>query len=188
MRDHTPRHHDAARNELVVDFVLHGDGPASRWAEHATLGQHLGAGGPRGSFVVARDFDRYVLAGDETALPAIGRWLEEMPAGTQAEVLLEIPDARDRQSLTPAAHVDVTWLERDGEAPGKRLERALRSLPAGTGDTLHWIATESRRARAMRRFLADERGLPKEWIRATGNWTRTAANRSSNAGMRVNPP
>lgn len=170
MRDYTPRRHDAACNELVVDFVLHGDGPASHWAEHAASGQYIGAGGPRGSFVVASDFDRHVLAGDETALPAIGRWLEEMPADAQVEVLLEIPDARDRQSLTSAAHVNLSWLERDGAAPGERLENALHNLPTVAGDTFYWIATESRRARAMRLFLADERAVPKECIRATGYW------------------
>lgn len=170
MRDYTPRQHDAARNELVVDFVLHGDGPASNWATQAAPGQHLGAGGPRGSFVVAGDFDRYVLIGDETALPAIGRWLEEMPSSARVEVLLEIPEARDRQSLTSAAHVNFTWLERNGEAPGEPLERALRDLPVATGDTFYWIATESRRARTMRLFLTNERAVPKEWIRATGYW------------------
>jgi NADPH-dependent ferric siderophore reductase len=83
-----------------------------------------------------------------------------------------MPDARDRQSLTSAAHVNLSWIEREGDAPGEgeRLERALRELPATTGDTFYWIATESRRARAMRLFLANERGIPNEWIRATGYW------------------
>jgi NADPH-dependent ferric siderophore reductase len=172
MRDFTPRHHDATRNELIVDFVLHGDGPASRWAEQAMPGQRIGAGGPRGSFVVADDFDRYVLVGDETALPAIGRWLEEMPAGARIEVLLEIPEASDRQPLHSAAHANIHWLDRDGATPGQgdRLEHALGNLPAAAGDTFYWIATESRRARAMRLFLANERGIPTEWIRATGYW------------------
>jgi|SRR6185437_1693757 len=174
MRDYTPRRHDAARNELVIDFVLHGDGPASNWASQAAPGQRIGAGGPRGSFVVADDFDRYVLVGDETALPAIGRWLEEMPIGMQVEVLLEIPDARDRQSLDSVAHVNLVWLERNGEAPGEQLERALRELPASAGDTFYWIATEAHRARAMRLLLSNERGVPKEWIHATGYWSRGA--------------
>ncbi|WP_426702657.1 siderophore-interacting protein [Rhodanobacter sp. Col0626] len=176
MRDYTPRHHDAERNELAIDFVLHGDGPASHWASQAAPGQRIGAGGPRGSFVVAGDFDRYVLVGDETALPAIGRWLEEMPAGVPVDVLLEIPEASDRQQLNSPAHVNFTWLERDGEAPGHgdRLQRALQSLPAMAGDTFYWIATESRRARAMRLFLDNERGIAKECIRATGYWKRDA--------------
>ncbi|GAB3792131.1 siderophore-interacting protein [Dyella agri] len=171
MRDYTPRRHDAARGELVVDFVLHGDGPASEWAAQAAPGQRLGAGGPRGSFVVAGDFDRYVLVGDETALPAIGRWLEEMPADARATALIELPETADRQSLHTRADADIRWLERNGEpaADSHRLEQALRELPTIEGDSFYWIAAESRRARAMRQWL-DQRGVPKDWIKATGYW------------------
>ncbi|KRE89360.1 iron utilization protein [Frateuria sp. Soil773] len=172
MRDYTPRRYDDARGELTVDFVLHGDGPASTWAAQAAPGQRIGAGGPRGSFVVADDFDRYVLVGDETALPAIGRWLEEMPAHARVEVLAEIPEAADRQPLDTRARADVAWLARHG-APAERsdlLEQALRALPGHDGDTFYWIAAESRRARAMRLWLAQERGVPKEWMKATGYW------------------
>ena len=175
MRDYTPRRHDAARGELVVDFVLHGDGPASNWAAQAAPGQRIGAGGPRGSFVVAGDFDRYVLVGDETALPAIGRWLEELPVGTHASVLIELPEAADRQPLHTRADVDIRWLQRDGEpaAHSRRLERALHELPDIAGDSYHWIAAESFRARAMRQWL-EQRGVPKDWIRATGYWKAAA--------------
>lgn len=170
MRDYTPRHYDAARGELTVDFVLHGDGPASLWAAAAKPGDILGAGGPRGSFVVAGDFDHYVLVADETGLPAIGRWLEEMPASVRATVLAEIPEASDRQLLFTEAACEVRWLERDGQdgAASTLLEDALRGL-AVDGDAFYWIAAESRRARNLRIFLA-ERGVPKERVRATGYW------------------
>lgn len=176
MRDYTPRRHDAAANELVVDFVLHGTGPASDWARQAQPGQRIGAGGPRGSFIAAADFDRYVLAGDETALPAIARWLEEMPHGTRVDALIEIPDAADRQPLASRANLALTWLDRGGEPAqsSDRLERALRDLAAAPGDTFYWIAAESRRARAMRQWLGEQRGVPKEWIRATGYWKAEA--------------
>lgn len=172
MRDYTPRRHDPARGELWIDLVLHGDGPAARWGAQARPGQRLGVGGPRGSFMVAGDFDRYVLAGDETALPAIGRWLEEMPAGMRATVLLEIPGAADRQPLASRADVDIAWLARDGADAASEglLERALRDLPPDRGDTFYWIATESRRARGMRQWLEQQRGVPKDWIKATGYW------------------
>ena len=170
MRDYTPRKHDAAHHELVVDFVLHGDGPASRWAENAVPGDRIGVAGPRGSFQVAEDFDHYVLIGDETALPAIGRRLEEMPPETHVVALVEIPEHADRQPLSPQA--EVTWLERNGAdaADSALLETALRALGELPGDTFYWIAAESRRARAMRQYLMDERKVPKEWIRATGYW------------------
>jgi NADPH-dependent ferric siderophore reductase len=172
MRDYTPRDYDPARGELIVDFVLHGDGPASTWAEQAAPGQRIGVAGPRGSFMVAEDFDHYVLVGDETALPAIGRRLEQMRAGAHVVVLAEIPEHDDRQPLGSQADFDVTWLERNGAdaARSDLLESALRALQPLPGDTFYWIATESRRARAMRRYLAEERGVPKEWVRATGYW------------------
>lgn len=172
MRDYTPRQYDTERRELIVDFVLHGDGPASCWAEQAAPGQRIGVAGPRGSFIVASDFDHYLLVGDETALPAMARRLDEMPAGAHVVVLAEIPVRDDRQPLGSQADFDVTWLEREGidAASSTLLESALRELPELPGDTFYWIAAESRRVRAMRRYLADERGVPKEWIRATGYW------------------
>ncbi|WP_168646904.1 siderophore-interacting protein [Dyella sp. SG609] len=170
MRDYTPRHHDTLHGELTVDFVLHGDGPASTWADAAKVGDVIGAGGPRGSFVVADDFDHYVLVADETGLPAIGRWLEEMPASASATVLVEVPDESDRQVLFTDAQCDVRWFERDGvdAAVSTLLEDALRGV-SPKGDAFYWIAAESRRARNMRLMLA-ERGVPKEWVRATGYW------------------
>ena len=183
MRDYTPRRHDASRNELAIDFVLHGDGPASLWAAQAAPGQRIGAGGPRGSFLVASDFDHYVLIGDETALPAIGRWLGEMPATMRVNVLVEIPDADDRQLLPSSAQVNIVWLERNGQPADRSelLEQALRQLPTPSGDTFYWIATESRRARAMRIWLSQERQVPKDWVKAKGYW-KTGADDADDDG------
>jgi NADPH-dependent ferric siderophore reductase len=171
-RDYTPRNYDPQSNELTIDFVIHGDGPASTWAERAKPGEHIAIGGPRGSFVTADDFDHYVLIGDETALPAIGRRLDEAHAGTRMTVLAEIPKKADRQPLESQADFHVTWLERDGVAAteSRLLEQALEELSLPAGDTFYWIAAESRRARSMRQYLADKRGVPKDWIRATGYW------------------
>src|SRR6185437_6780462 len=149
---------------------------AARRRPRIQLGQPGRAGtahrrGRSARFVRGRRRFRPLHAGRRRNRPARDRSLEEMPAGMQVEVLLEIPEARDRQSLDSAAHVNLVWLERNGEAPGERLERALRELPAGADDTFYWIATASHRARAMRLFLSNERGVTKEWLRATGYWT-----------------
>ncbi|MBS7458259.1 siderophore-interacting protein [Coralloluteibacterium stylophorae] len=174
-RDYTPRRHDPAAGTLTVDFVLHGDGPAAAWAERARPGDAIAVGGPRASFVVADDFDAYRILGDETALPAIGRWLEELPPGRRAQVFVEIPGDADRQDLASRGDVAITWLPRDG-APAHaegRLEQALRTAAPIAGDVFHWIACESRRARAMRKAL-EEAGVPGDWIRATGYWKHAA--------------
>lgn len=171
-RDYTPRHHDADAGELVLDFVLHGHGVASTWAANAQVGDALVVAGPRGSHLVADDYDAYVLIGDETALPAIARRLAELPEHAQAEVLIEIPEEGDRQPLPSAAQVRVSWLERNGfdAASSTLLEDALVDFEAPDGDAYYWIALESRRARMMRKFVEGHLQVPKDWIRATGYW------------------
>lgn len=163
-RDYTPRRYDARYNELDIDFVLHGEGPASTWAEQVKVGDAIGVGGPRGSMIVPDDFDHYVLVGDETALPAIGRWLEEMPATTPVTVLVEVASNEERQVLAR----DVHWFIRGRSAPS--LDDMLAALPIPSGDTFWWVATESKRARALRSLLVETRGIDKEWVKATGYW------------------
>ena len=176
MRDFTPRQHDRERQQLVLDFARHDAGPAAAWAAQARVGQTLGVGGPRGSHIVANDFEHYVLVGDETALPAIGRWIEEKRHDAPITALIEIPADADRQPLQLAANAQVTWLPRNGAhaATSNALEHALRSLPTPFGDTFYWIAAESHRVRAMRRQLIEQRGVPGDFIRATGYWQADA--------------
>jgi NADPH-dependent ferric siderophore reductase len=78
-RDFTPRHYDQAARELTVEFALHATGAA--WARQAAPGQVAVIAGPRGSMIIPMDYAWHVLAGDATALPAIRRRLEELPAG-----------------------------------------------------------------------------------------------------------
>ncbi|QDE39954.1 siderophore-interacting protein [Luteibacter pinisoli] len=162
-RDYTPRQFRPESLELDLDFVIHGDGPASTWAESAKVGDKLGVGGPRGSMIVPNDYDHYVLVGDETALPAIGRWLEEMPATTKVTVLAEIASEDEKQTLAR----EVTWFIR-GASPS--LDDAVAALPIPQGDTFWWVATESKRARSLRSLLVEHRGIDKDWVKATGYW------------------
>lgn len=169
-RDYTPRRFDAG--SLNVDFVLHGDGPAASWARAATPGDVIGQGGPRGSRVVSDDFDWYLLAGDETAIPAIGRRLEELPAGTRAIVAIEIGVQRERAALETRAELDLRWLER-GEAPAGStllLDEAIAELDLAGGAGYAWVAAEAETARRLRAHLRVERGLPQEWTRVSGYW------------------
>ena len=173
-RDYTPRRFDSA--SLVVDFVLHGDGPAASWARSAASGDVIGQGGPRGSRVVSDDFDWYLLAGDETAIPAIARRLEELPASATAIVIVEIASARERFGFETEAELDLSWLER-GDAPAgstRLLDDAIADLPLD-GDGYAWVAAEADTARRLRSHLRTERGLPQEFSRVTGYWKLGAA-------------
>lgn len=172
-RDYTPRGWDLEAGELAIDFVLHGDhGVAGPWAARAQPGDTLAVGGPRGSFQVADDYDGYVLLGDETALPAISRWLDVLPDHAEVQVFIEVADEAERQPLAQGDNVRIHWLERNGfaAAGSTLLEDALADFEAPEGDTFYWIATESRRARMMRRFFEEHHGVPRDWIRSTGYW------------------
>lgn len=168
MRDYTPRRYDLNTLELDIDFVLHGDGPAATWAAHAKPGQFLHIGGPRGSMVVPDIFDSYLLIGDETALPAIARRLEELPGNRRALVVVEIENALEEQRLDSAAAVDVIWVHRDD--PAQDLLKTVEGLTIPQGTLYAWVATESTLSRKVRRVLLDTHGLNDEFVKAAGYW------------------
>ncbi|KRG78740.1 iron utilization protein [Stenotrophomonas ginsengisoli] len=176
-RDYTPRHVDSETGELVLDFVLHGAGPATSWALRAQPGDDLVVGGPRGSFALAQDFDGYVLLGDETALPAIARFIEQLPEHAEVQAYIEIPDHGDRLPLDGGDNVRIQWLERGGYPAhsSQLLEDVLTDIEEPEGDVFYWVACESRRARQMRQFIEGHMQVPKDWIRATGYWKANPA-------------
>ena len=176
-RDYTPRWFDRDQRAVAVDFVLHGHGPAASWARAARVGDTLEMGGPRGSTVVPDDFDWYLLVGDESALPAIGRRVEELRAGVPVTTVVAIDDADDRQSLVTTADWRPHWVTRDpsGADDGVALVRVLETIDPGHGDGFVWIAAETSVARAVRRYVVETRRHPAEWVKAAAYWTRGRA-------------
>ena len=176
-RDYTPRRYDASAGTLAVDFVLHGAGPATSWAAHARPGDFLGVGGPRGSFIVPDDFDWYLFAGDETALPAIARRLEELPAGARVIAVIEVADAAEEQQLASRGRLDISWLHRNGAPPGETslLLDAIAELALPPGEGYAWVATEAASAKALRAHLVGARALRKDRMKAAAYWKRGAA-------------
>jgi NADPH-dependent ferric siderophore reductase len=169
MRDYTPRRFDTAARELDIEFALHGDGPAANWAARAQVGQRVTIGGPRGSFIVPTDFDWHLLIGDETALPAVARRLEELPVGTRAIVRMSVADAADRRTLPSSAEVDLKWFDSDSA-----LLAATRALALPAGEGYAWCAGEAAVTAALRRVLVDEKGHDRQAIRAAAYWKRGA--------------
>ena len=174
-RDYTPRRFDNATRELVIEFALHGEGPAAEWAAHAAPGQVLDIGGPKGSMIVPLDYDWHLLVGDETAFPAVARRLEELPAGARAVVILQAADAADRRVFDSPAHVELTWVETDAQ-----LLAAVRALALPAGDGYAWCAGEASCMAALRRELVDVKGHPREAIRAAAYWKRGATGHHEN--------
>ncbi|AUO25364.1 siderophore-interacting protein [Pseudomonas sp. SDT2931_S440] len=166
MRDYTPRRYDLDIGELDIDFVLHGDGPASTWAEQAKVGQHLHIGGPRGSMIVPDIFDSYLLIGDETAIPAIARRLDELPAGRKVLAVIEIANAAEQQPLASAAEVEVIWVVRGQDD----LLETVQNLTLPGGSLYSFVATESKLSRQVRRVLLDTHNVNEAFLKAVGYW------------------
>lgn len=175
-RDYTPRRYDRQAGELDLEFTLHDAGPASAWAKQAQPGQWLGVGGPRGSLIIPTGFDWHWLIGDDTALPAIARRLEELPADTRVVTVIEVADAAARIDLNTRAQLHAVWCYRDCAGPdGGALLRAVQDTDLPGGDGYVWVAAEAGIARAVRQYLVEERGVPKSRIRAASYWRRGTA-------------
>jgi NADPH-dependent ferric siderophore reductase len=170
MRTYTVRAHDEQAGELTIDFVYHGDeGLAGPWARNARPGDVLRFAGPGGAYAPGDEADWHLLAGDESALPAIGAALEAMPAGVPAYALIEIDGPAEEQALSTKADARITWLHRSA---GAALVAAVRELdlPAGAGQA--FVHGEADFVKQLRRHLLDERGIRKDLLSISGYWRR----------------
>ena len=172
IRTYTPRRFDAATRELDVDFVVHGEGPASAWAAQAEVGQTLMIAGPGRNYVIDPRVEWYVLAGDDTAIPAISTILEVLPPTALATVLLEVVDAPEEHAIHSTGKASITWLHR-GEDPsqaGALLEKNIRALELPSGAGRVYVACEAGAMRRIRRHLLAERSLDRDHVVTRGYW------------------
>ena len=170
-RHYTVRRFDPSELRLDIQFVLHGDAPAARWAREARHGDGLIAEGPRGRTVVNGPADWRLFTGDETALPGIAAMIESLPAGERALAIVEVAGPDDEQPIETSAALDVLWLHRGGApvAPSRALVDALADLdlPDGVGQAC--VIGETSTVRAQRQSLL-ARGMEKTQIAAEGYW------------------
>ncbi|MFE0776343.1 siderophore-interacting protein [Streptomyces sp. NPDC058861] len=170
-RTYTVRAWDPERRELTIDFVVHGDeGLAGPWAARAEAGDTVRFLGPGGGYAPDEAADWHLLAGDESALPAIAAALERLPAGARAHTFVEIADAAEEQKLETAAGVDVTWLHRGDRPVGEALVEAVRALEFPAGDVHAFVHGEAGFVKELRRHLRLEREVPRERLSISGYW------------------
>ncbi len=223
IRTYTVREARPELSEIDVDFVLHGvEGPASAWAMNARVGDELivigpyagggatgggGAGAARGARAGGVEWSpglarRVMLAGDETAAPAISSILESLGEEFSGTALIEVPDAGDRFAIAAPGTIEVEWLARGDRPHGEALAEALRSrVPAGpagvhcidleeptdefpvwevpqqpaTGSQYFWLAGEGSTITDLRRFLVRDRGIHRRSVAFMGYWRQGRA-------------
>lgn len=174
-RPYTIRRWDRDRSEMTIDIVVHDGGVAASWAMAAKVGDIVGICNPEGRFWVPKGSTWLLMMTDITGLPAVGRVLEELPAGFKAIVHVEVPADKDRQDIETAADASITWhachgprTERPGYTDLPRIAGEITHLPQGPGYI--YIAGEARAASACRAHFRDVLGFDKHRIDAVGYW------------------
>ncbi|WTW98384.1 SIP domain-containing protein [Streptomycetaceae bacterium NBC_01309] len=174
-RAYTVRRWDPEASELDVDFVRHGVGTGTTWAYRTRPGDRIHLSGPSTSKAFPTGADWLLVAGDDTALPAIGRLLDELPPDARAQVFIEISEDAHRQELRELPGVEVTWLVRPGVTAGtvSLLTETVSSAEWWPGQAFAWLAGEHTAVRDIRRHLVEDRGVPKEDVDFAGYWRRS---------------
>ncbi|QGK71956.1 siderophore-interacting protein [Allosaccharopolyspora coralli] len=171
-RTYTVRAFDLDALRLTVDFVVHAHGgPGTTWATTVRPGERVVTVGPTPAYRPSPDADPLVLAGDETALPAIGAILEELPARTPVRAFVEVADTDEKQSIATDAAVEWAWLPRDGLPAGRStlLTEAIRW--ADLGERAHvWVGAEATVVREIREHCQRVLGLDRDRLYALAYW------------------
>jgi NADPH-dependent ferric siderophore reductase len=169
VRTYTPRRYDPATRTLEIQFLLHGEGPASAWAERAKPGDRIAVAGPGGRFSLDPVADHWWLAADESAIPAAATLLEALPDTATVDVHLEVDGPEDEIDFTAPAKTTITWHYRTPGAYGADLSAAARSAAIPDGARI-WVACEAAAMRDIRRHFLAERNLPPATLVTRGYW------------------
>lgn len=170
VRTYTVRAHRPDANEVDIDFVIHEEGPAGRWAGSARPGQLIILSNAAGH--AALSSHRTLFVGDPSSLPAIMTVLEAQQAGAAARVLLITDHDDDRFTLDPGAAEITRWLTTSGDPLA--LERGVREELDAFAPDYVWCAGEANALKPLRRFLRGEAGFDKLSSHVVGYWRRGA--------------
>ncbi len=170
VRTYTPRRYDPATRTLEIQFLLHGEGPASEWAQRAKPGDKLAVAGPGGRFSLEPVADHWFLFADESAIPAVGTLLDSLPETATVDVHVEVAGPDDEIDLPGPAKTTITWHHRRTESAfGAELADAARAAAIPDGARV-WVACEAAAMRGIRRYLLAERKLPAAAVVTRGYW------------------
>ena len=177
-RTYTVRAVDPETSTITIDFVVHGDeGVAGPWALNARPGDLLALSGPGGDYHPAKSGgSRFLLLGDDSAIPAIGAALEAMTADAAGTAIIEIDTPADQLPLHHPDGVTLHWVHRRpdpdtaADPAGTALVRAVQALPVPT-ETVDVFAHGEREAmKAIRAVLQDTWGLDRRAMSLSAYW------------------
>lgn len=183
LRTYTVRRVDTEKQELAIDFVVHGDeGLAGPWAVAVEPGERVKFFGPGSGYAPRADAPWHLLACDESGLPAVAAALEALPADATAKVFIEVADAADEFPLTAPAGAEIVWVHRGGPAGEVGDDRAGDNAPIIEAvKQAEWLDGEPQvfihgEAHAvmhnLRRYVRKDRGVSAANASISGYWRR----------------
>lgn len=171
-RRYTVRAVDPSSNHVMIDFFLHDtDGPGVNWAKSAQPGDKVGISSLSGCGFKPADW--YLIAGDETSLPAIGRLVEDLPTHAEATAIIIVSNPDEGQQLKSPANLDIKWIYRDccDDIQAKFLTAIQRvAYPSDDRKKLIWAGCDVQTARKIRQYVRDKHGFSKEEQAVFGYW------------------
>jgi NADPH-dependent ferric siderophore reductase len=169
IRTFTPRRFDEDALELHIDVVLHGKGVASTWAETTQPGESVAVSGPGRGYDIDGAATAFLLAGDETAIPAICQLLEHLP---DVPISVHISVTHLDAKVDLHRDVDVRWhIGSDSSDLEEPLYGAIRATGLDPGIRI-WAAGEAAAMQRIRKYLFTEIGFPRSQAHVRGYWKR----------------
>jgi NADPH-dependent ferric siderophore reductase len=183
VRTMTVRRVDEAAGQIEIDIAVHGEhGVAGPWAVAAQPGQRIYLMGPGGAYTPDPVADWHLLAGDESALPAIAAALEALPPTATGKAFIEVGGPDDEIPLTAPESLEVSWVYRGGRAdlvPEDRagdfapLIEAVTSAQWLPGQVHVFIHGEAQTVmHNLRPYIRNKRDVAAKWASISGYWRR----------------
>ena len=174
VRTYTALFPDVAAGTLAIDFVTHGDeGVAGPWAQAARPGDRLDVRGPGGAYRPDPSADWHLLAGDESAVPAITAALQALPRDAVARIVVLVEDTGHEPELPLPTGAELTVLHRAALVAGEGLEFAVRALEWLPGRVHAFVHGEAHEVmHGIRPYLLRARGLDRDQVSISGYWRR----------------
>jgi NADPH-dependent ferric siderophore reductase len=170
MRTFTPQNVGPEAGRIDLDVVEHDEGAACQWAAKAGPGSEAAISGPGKGYAIDPEAPGFLLAGDESAIPAIGQLLAALPDGTPVEVHVEITDPAAELALPDHPGAAVRWHRRaPGSAPGEAMVAAVTAAEIAEGTRI-WVAGEAASVQRIRKHLFDTLGIPRPHTVVRGYW------------------
>lgn len=171
VRTYTHRGIDLEKNEIWIDFAVHGDnGPASAWALRAEKGDVLGVMMKEGKTALYPEADHYLLVGDSTAIPVLGAILEDLPEHASGTCIIEVPRKEDEQILYTKSSITFIWLHNENPQNGSSLAAKVKEQLLPEENRSAYVAAEFSSVKEIRNYLRKEKGWDAKELYAYSYW------------------